>query len=176
MTTFTEEWFSVYDQEALTECARSVADLNGAVIEIGSWEGRSTITLAAAIWPCQMHAVDTWEGSPGEISEELAASRDVYATFLANIAEATAGNVIPHRMGWREFMADWTDPIRLVFIDAEHTYTEVRDNILACLPHMVAGGVICGDDAHHPPVRQAVVDTLGNAFQTSKVWHWTKEH
>lgn len=176
MTTFTEDWFSVQDREALAACARSVQHLDGAVIEIGSWEGRSTISLAAAVWPCQVHAVDTWAGSPGEISAELAAERDVYATFLANIGEATAGNVVPHRMGWREFMADWTGPIRLVFIDAEHTYREVRDNIEAVLPHVVLGGMVCGDDAHHPPVRQAVVDVLGNAFQTAKVWHWTKEH
>ena len=145
----------------------------GAVIEVGCWEGKSTIALANAVHPAIVHAVDTWQGSPGEISADLAAERDVYATFTTNIAEATAGNVEPHRMGWREFFADWAGPIRLIHIDATHSYDEVRDNIEAVRPFVVPGGVICGDDAHHPPIRRAVMDTLGNAFLTgAKLWYW----
>ena len=169
---FTEEWFSQASQDALAELAGSTDGLNGAVIEVGCWEGRSTIALANAVFPDPVHAVDTWQGSPGEISHDLARERDVYATFAANIAEATDGNVTPHRMGWREFLRDWDDPIRFVHIDATHTYDEVAANIVAVQPHMVPGGIICGDDAHHEPIREAVRDTLGNAYLTASLWHW----
>ena len=174
MTTFHENWYFTEDCQALAELARTTNHLTGAVIEVGCWEGKSTIALANAVAPDFVQAVDTWEGSPGEISADLAAGRDVYATFLDNIASATAGNVIAHRMGWREFFADWAAPIRLVHIDATHSYDEVRDNIASVQPFVVPGGVICGDDAHHPPVRRAVMDTLGNALLTgAKLWHWT---
>ena len=172
--TFTEEWFFPEDVACLTELAGATNHLDGAVVEVGCWEGRSTIALANAVHPAIVHAVDTWHGSPDEISEQLAAERDVFATFAANIDAATAGNVEAHRMGWREFFAAWSDPIRLIHIDATHSYEEVRDNIETVLPLVVSGGIIVGDDAHHWPVRQAVADTLGNAWQTSKLWHWRK--
>ena len=173
--TFTEDWFSPIGQERLAELGRSVADVPGLVIEIGCWEGRSTCALANAIHPRVVHAVDTWQGSAGEISYQLAQQRDVYATWQANIAELTEGNVIPHRMGWREYVPTITEPVALCFIDAEHTYREVFDNITAILPHMAPGGVICGDDVHHPPIVNAIRDTLGLVHVTSHgpVWSWT---
>lgn len=173
--TFTEDWFSPLGQERLAELGRQVADVPGMIIEIGCWEGRSTCALANAINPRILHAVDTWQGSAGEISYELAQQRDVFATWQHNIAALTNGNVIAHRMGWREFVPTITDPVALCFIDAEHTYREVYDNITAILPHMSPGGVICGDDVHHPPIVNAIRDTLGlvHVQSVGPVWSWT---
>ena len=158
---FTEDWFSDGMCEILASYARETFDLDGLLVEVGSWEGKSTIALANAMWPQQIHAVDTWKGSLGEISWELAKQRDVYKTFTDNIAAATRGNVVVHKMGWRRWFHDVEGPIRFCFIDAEHSYKEVRENIEAALPRMVAGGILCGDDVHHPPVIRAVLDTLG---------------
>ena len=41
------------------------------------------------------------------------------------------------------------------------------------LPLMVAGGIICGDDAHHDPVITAVMDTLGDYRREATLWIWT---
>jgi predicted O-methyltransferase YrrM len=157
---FTEEWFDSLSQDRLATLARSVDNVPGIIVEIGSWEGRSTCVLANAIRPRPVIAVDTWHGSPGEISAELAAKRDVFGQFITNVKVLTGGNVCPVRKGWREFVPTISDPVALCFIDAEHTYTEVRDNIAAILPLMAPGGIICGDDAGHPPVRQAVLEML----------------
>lgn len=173
--TFREEWFGTHSQQALVQLYERVADLTGAVVEVGCWEGRSTVALANACHPETLHAVDTWRGSPGEISAKLAEERDVHATFLDNIAELTNGNVTPHRMGWRDYFAlnhCQSTPIKFLHIDAEHSYEEVRDNITAALSLMVRGGIICGDDNHHPPVQQAVVDTLGDAGVMATLWYW----
>jgi predicted O-methyltransferase YrrM len=171
--TFTERWFCEESQSALEGLYRTVADLDGAVIEVGSWEGRSTLALSKACYPHTLHAVDTWEGSPGEISATLAADRDVHATFVDNMRRLSKGNVEPHRMGWREFFASWDQPIRLLFIDAEHSYVEVRDNIEAALPLMVPGGIVCGDDNHHPPIQRAIIDVFGDAMLTATLW-WVR--
>lgn len=164
--TFTEDWFSDWSCEALAELAVKTNGLPGAVLEVGSWEGKSTIALASAV-PDTVHAVDTWNGSPGEPSEVLAAERDVYAAFLTN----TAGlNIEAHRMGWRDYLASTDGPLRFVFIDAEHSYEEVRDTIQAVLPRMVPGGIVCGDDRHHPPVQQAVGECLGETPVAATLW------
>jgi predicted O-methyltransferase YrrM len=171
---FTEQWFHPPSQRALAWLARSTTNVNGTIVEVGCWEGRSTVALARAVAPDVVHAVDTWHGSPGEPSADLAAERDVFATFVANVAELTAGNVVPHRVGWRGYFAEHAEPIRFLHIDAEHTYREVFDNIEAALPLMAAGAVMCGDDAHHEPVQQAVIEHFGNrAARSASLW-WVK--
>ena len=160
---FGEEWFSPHSQQVLASLGRSVLGIDGDIVEVGSWTGRSTCALARAVNPRLVHSVDTWEGSPGEVSRTLAAGRDVYAEFSSNVAHFTAGNVDPHRMGWRDYFETHRDPLALVFIDAAHTYEEVRDNIEAVLPLVVRGGVICGDDVHDPGVQQGVLETLEGA-------------
>lgn len=169
--TFTENWFGDASCERLAEMGRSVVDVPGVIIENGSWEGRSSIALAQAVAPRVVHCVDTWLGSPNEVSAELAAQRDVYATFLAN----TAGlNIEPHRMGWREYAQGWDQPIALLFIDAEHTRKEVSDCIQAFRPYLSPGGVIAGDDQHFPPIRQALLDNFDprQVDLQATVWSW----
>lgn len=170
--TFQEAWFSEAACDALTRVARSTNHLIGRVVEVGCWEGRSTVTLAHAVEPEAVCAVDTWNGSPGEISADLAKQRDVHAAFLENVSRLTAGNVKPYRESWRSFFEREQVPIRFLHIDAEHSYKEVRDNIEAARPLMVPGGVICGDDAHHDPVIDAVTDTLGDYTLDATLWIW----
>lgn len=165
--TFTEEWFCEASQRAIGELVGLTRDLDGDIVEVGCWEGRSTVALANAAHPAKVHAVDTWEGSPGEISADLAAGRDVFATFTANVDELTAGNVVAHRMGWRTYFGVNKAPVKFLHIDAEHTFREVFDNIDAALPLMVPGAVMCGDDFHHPPIRQAVF----RHFRADRVVH-----
>jgi MMP 1-O-methyltransferase len=171
---FTEDWFSDSACAALAELAKQTNHLDGLVIEIGSWEGKSTCALAKAVAPADVHAVDTWHGSPGEISAELAQERDVFATFRQNVVSLTEGNVVVHVCGWRDYLKDDVGPVRFCFIDAEHTYTEVRDNIAAILPHVVEGGIVCGDDVHHEPVRRAVLEAFPDARAVGPVWFWQK--
>lgn len=165
--TYTEEWFCLESRNALRDLYKTAEDLDGVIVEVGCWQGRSTVALAKAAKPETVRAVDTWQGSPGEISAELAAGRDVFAEFQHN----TAGlNIEPYRMDWRTYFAEHRDPIKFLHIDAAHSYKEVRENIEAALPLMVPGAVICGDDAHHPPVQKAVIHTLGDAQLLATLW------
>jgi predicted O-methyltransferase YrrM len=168
---FTENWFSDGACRLLADLVRHTEGVEGRIVEIGSWEGKSTAALANAVFPSVVHAVDTWEGSPGEISEALAKERDVYGRFTENMAALTQGNVEAHRSDWRDYLAADRSPIRFCFIDATHTYEEVRDNLRAVLPLIVKGGVICGDDVHHEPVQRAVIEVLGrNIKQNGPLW------
>lgn len=174
--TFTENWFDPISQDRLAELGRQVDHIPGLIVEIGSWEGRSTCVLANAIRPREVISIDTWQGSPNEISATLAADRDVHAQWVANVTALTGGNVREWRTGWRDAIPQIDEPIALCFIDAEHTYREVHDNIVAVLPKLAAGGVLCGDDAGHPPVKRAVLDLLPEAdvFVKGNVWSYRK--
>ena len=169
---FGEQWFAPTSCKAVSELVRETNHLSGRVIEIGSWCGRSTVHIAHAAYPSHVHAVDTWAGSPNEVSGELAQQRDVYAQFLNNVEELTRGNVEPFRMGWRDYIALDDSPIRFCFIDAEHTYQEVFDNIEAVRPLLVPGAVLCGDDMAHPPVYKAVEEQFGEFEIRASLWIW----
>jgi len=170
--TFREQWFSDASVRALVKLFNRTRRLDGRIVEVGCWEGRSTCHLINAAWPYNVQAVDTWAGSPGEISRDLATtrSRNVYVTFEQNVAELTRGNVTVHREDWRSYFERDRTPIRFLHIDATHTYDEVADNIAAAVPLMVPGGIISGDDAHHPPVWDAAVDQLGSVNRDASLW------
>jgi hypothetical protein len=125
------------------------------------------MALARAVVPSVVRAVDTWQGSIGEISEVIARDRDIFSTFTAN----TAGlNVHPYRMDWRLYFDNNNERLRFCFIDGLHTYEEVRDQLAVIRPRMLPGGIICGDDNHHPPIQQAVIEAFGNAPVTATLW------
>lgn len=170
--TFTECWFDVAAQATLAELVRASSDIDGLVIEIGAWEGRSTVVLAEAASPRIVHTCDTWRGSPSDVSGSLAAERDVFAQWRSNVAHLN--NVVAHRMGWREYVPTITEPVAFCFIDAEHTYAEVFDNIVAIAPLMPSGAILCGDDIRSAEVARACADALGEFREHGAMWSWVK--
>ena len=169
---FTEDWLPVASQTVLTILVDSIKDIPGPIVEVGSWEGRSTVAIANADPTRTVHAVDTWQGSPGEVSADLAADRDVFAQFQTNIDAMTDGNVEAHRMDWRDYIATIREPIAMLFVDGLHTRPEVYATIKTFWPYLAPHAVICGDDFHHIPVRQAVLDLIPDAEWAATLWVW----
>jgi predicted O-methyltransferase YrrM len=179
---FLENWFAKPKRLRLHDAMLRVPKTNGAIVEVGSWEGRSTIDIARFFPEDSIHVIDHWLGDSVEANAKntaLAASRDVYSDFIENVKEAGVyDRLIVHRMGWREALdpSRWLDPISFIFIDAEHTYHEVKDNILRVLPLMVSGGIIAGDDYTTKEVEQATKDTLGEVKVCKgpgrSIWRW----
>jgi len=171
---FHEEWFHTASQDAVADLVRQVADIPGAIVEIGAWEGRSTCAIANAAWPRIVDTCDTWDGSNHEISEAIAKTRDVYGQWTANVAEHTKGNVVAHRMDWRDYVPTIDGPVAFCFIDAGHSYREVFDNVAAIIPMLAPGAILCGDDAHHGPVRDAIIDLfdITDVTITASLWVW----
>lgn len=172
---FDEVWIDDEQLNRLADLVKSTAHLDGEVVEIGVWQGLSTITLMNAIAPACVHAVDHWQGdsSIGKgIDPQWAASRDNYGIFLNNVREGTSGNVVVHKMGWREFVADFKLPIRFLHLDATHTADEVSDNIAALLPLAVPRAIFAGDDLHWPEVAEGVSRQFGTNFRSAGHLWW----
>ena len=45
-----------------------------------------------------------------------------------------------------EWLSEYNGNIKFIHIDASHEYDSVYKTIQLILPHMVKGGIICGDD------------------------------
>ena len=185
---FHEDWFGAPQCILLTEKAKLVEKLEGKIIEIGCWEGRSTVALANALYPQELIAVDTWQGNfdeqPDHITVLLARERDVFNEFKINIAECTKGNVISQRMDCFVFLGSLQDRIKFAHIDASHDYVSVKQALRMIIPKLITGGIICGDDyltAHKDRedlqggVQKAVMDMCPGHEVIDNFWWWIKK-
>lgn len=58
-----------------------------------------------------------------------------------------------------------------VFIDADHSYPGVFDDIVSWVPKVKLGGLITGHDINLESVRNAVADTIGNYTTEGERWN-----
>ena len=103
------------------------------------------------------------------------------ATFQRNVRNFTAGNVVAIRSDIHQFLTGYQGRMRFVHIDASHDYASVRRTLTGVLPHLVPGGIVCGDDILSASlqradldggVERAVRESLPG-FQTSgNFWWW----
>lgn len=65
--------------------------------------------------------------------------------------------------------------IDIIFIDAEHSYNGVKNDIKNWLPKIKKGGILAGHDYNHPNfpgVKNAVVELLGNSINVERGYVW----
>lgn len=171
---FHENWMSD-DQCMLLARIAQQAPPDGACVEIGAWEGKSTIAIAGALGDRTLIAVDTWAGNidegPAHPSVVAALTRDVYAQFRRNLDAYGIGNVQAHHGDWAEWAAHTTFPLAFVHLDAAHDLDTVNAQLDALVPRMVPGGILCGDDYHAPGVRLALT-RLDGVESDGKLWYW----
>lgn len=130
----------------------------GQIIELGSYKGRSTTILGFAAHS-PVAAIDTFKGSPehGDI--------DTYEEFLQNIA-GVQSNVQVYRedavSAANHFLPE---SISLLFVDADHEYTAILDQLDAWLPKLAKDSVVILHDVGDwaGPTR-AASDLLYNGF------------
>ena len=142
----------------------------GNIVEIGSWEGMSTVYLALgskAGGGGRVFAIDPHRGTSD--FHEVYGVEDTEPIFRENIKRAGVDDIaIPLVMKSEEAAKGWTEPISLLWIDGAHEYENVRKDILLWEPYLEEGGVIAFHDALHslcPGVRKAIYKYI---FQSNK--------
>jgi hypothetical protein len=129
------------------------------IVEVGSWVGRSTRFLADLAPNAVIVAIDHWEGSPEHHEDpELAkALPHLYEAFLAESWDYRA-RIIPVKMtsieGLKRVAEAGLQP-QLGYIDADHSYESVLNDILTALDRFPESK-IAGDDYDWPGVKQAL--------------------
>jgi beta-1,4-mannosyl-glycoprotein beta-1,4-N-acetylglucosaminyltransferase len=184
---FHECWYSNEQLAWLSAAVDRVAGLRGALVEIGCWEGRSTIAIANACHPEPVVAIDSWLGNrdehPDHPTVALAQARDLFGQFQINVRALTQGNVVVMRRDCHAALADWTGPIKFAHIDGSHDYHSVGRSIDACRRFLVPGGVVCGADFLTADlsradldggVERAVRELLPGFELNHSFWSWTR--
>lgn len=140
----------------------------GAVLEIGSFKGRSTFILASAAKLAgedRIFAVDPLV-APSETDPDLGGEASSEADFLRNLDEAgVAGNVEFFKEFSGELAPRWDRPIRLLWIDGDHTYKGTKADLDGFLPSLSDGAIVAMHDVLHEfegGIRVFAEDILGS--------------
>jgi predicted O-methyltransferase YrrM len=142
-------WLRLPDAFLLFRLAK--ATKSGAVVEIGSAWGRSTLCLAEGARLAGgegVTAIDPHSGDPWYLKDAGLGQIDSFAEFAANVARAGLTEwVKPVVMTSEAAAARFpATPIRLLFIDGLHTPEAVQRDITDWVPRVTEGGVIVFDD------------------------------
>jgi len=138
----------------------------GAILEIGSFKGRSTVMLAKAASHYGLGpivAIDP-HNSPVLLDHQVNAEASSYRDFLDSLHAAGVSNhVEPHRARSTDVSSSWNRPIRLLWIDGDHSYEGAKKDLDGFLPGLVPFGVVAFHDALNAfpgPIRVFVEDVL----------------
>jgi predicted O-methyltransferase YrrM len=189
---FNEDWYSLQQINNLILLVEKTKDISGNLIEIGCWEGKSTINIANKCYPEILICNDTWLGNTEEskisgsehITETILKTRDVYTIFVKNMNTLTKQNYQIVKKDCIEWLTNYNEPIKFIHIDASHEYESVYKTIQLALPKMVKGGIICGDDflsanmnhhLLHGGVERAVKESFTNFKNIDNLWYFINE-
>jgi predicted O-methyltransferase YrrM len=137
----------------------------GTFVELGAWLGKSSSYLCDKATGQQIIIIDSFKGTQEYIDSyyNLAKTADIYELFVENMGSRKYKAIkATSKAASRKFKDESLD---VVFIDLNHSYESVKEDIALWLPKVKKGGYLAGDDYHEnwPGVIQAVNEML-NGF------------
>jgi predicted O-methyltransferase YrrM len=137
-----EGWLSEPQGRALFDAASSTTG-RGAIVEIGSWKGRSTIWLAAGAQTCgrRVHAIDP------HVNSREDPQANTLADFTQNLEKAGLSDAVePLIMPSADAARMIEGPVEVLFIDGDHSYEAARRDAELWLPKLVDGATVMFHD------------------------------
>lgn len=143
------------------------------ILEIGSWQGRSTRALADnSSDNTLIVAVDPWNY---KIGGGFKSDMETYSMFRRNLKKhLESEKVIPVQ----KLFKDYHSAIKFdfIFIDGDHFARQVKHDINKSLTLLNEGGIIAGHDYCDvwPDVKKVVDSIFPNVNLVESIW-WTKK-
>jgi len=140
----------------------------GAIVEIGSFKGKSTVMLAKVASHYDLGPVTAIDphNSPILLNQQADPGASSYQDFRQSIESARVTQHVESHLAYSTDVAtSWKQPIRILWIDGDHSYEGARRDLEGFLPHLVPFGVLAFHDALNAfpgPIRVFVEDVLGS--------------
>jgi predicted O-methyltransferase YrrM len=165
-----EGWLD--DQEAdllMATAIKACIDLPApqAIVEIGSYQGKSTVILGSVIktyFPMgRVYAIDPHEGVVGAADQGLQSTPPTLVRFKQNIQNAGLSDVVETIKEF-SFNVQWNRHVSLLFIDGLHDYPNVARDFWHFANWVKQGGFIAFHDYadYYPGVQAFVNEILGS--------------
>jgi predicted O-methyltransferase YrrM len=136
-------WMNINELRQIEKWAKDVP-LNGTIVEVGSYHGRSAIAWASSCDPTVIvHCIDN----------------DICLEFLENTKHLT--NLKSYQASSPNIENFDVNEIDIFFLDASHKNPNDMDNINFFLPRIKKGGLLCGHD-YAPAEPEMAEDVIKN--------------
>jgi predicted O-methyltransferase YrrM len=122
----------------------------GTIVEIGSFRGRSTVMLAKVASHYGLAPVVAIDPHNSEIllRPDGPIEPTSYHDFLESLRVTGVSTYVEvHRAQSKTISATWTRPIRLLWIDGDHSYNGTKDDFQGFVPSLVPFGIVALHDA-----------------------------
>lgn len=129
--------------------AIALAPADGANVEIGSFKGRSTAGLAYVARHYGLGTVVAIDPHtcPSPTDPVLIGQDDTFDNFVDNIAQAGLSDAVdPRRAYSNEVAAGWTEPIRFLWIDGDHSYAAAQSDLRLFKSFLADGALVAMHD------------------------------
>jgi predicted O-methyltransferase YrrM len=154
-------WLTDEEGEALYDLAKRCSG-RGAIVEIGSWKGKSTICLG----------LGSRAGAGARIFAVDPHADYRFGDFKDNVERAEVADLVTPIASLSQPAAeDFEEPIELLFVDGSHEYDLVLEDFEKWVPKVVDGGwVAFHDTTWTPGPRKVVGQTVyrGRVFKDVK--------
>lgn len=185
-------WMPESELKLLEDLAFKVP-VNGVIIEVGPFLGRSSWCFAKTAPTATVYCLDIWDPSEHPFTppssfddgvlDDFGKAENVQQTegTLANFKHFTSDcpNIVPMRGRSPESFVGWTTKADLIFLDGLHHNPGFHKDLVFWIEHLKPGGTISGDDCArtHPDVLWTIHDLCkdrGLAFQVKgRIWSIT---
>jgi len=116
-------------------------------LEVGSWKGISSAIIARHV--DVLYCVDTWLGNESlQSMREQAEASSIYKCFHTNMIQKKVNSKILHaHMNSNEAVKLFkNNTFDMIFLDADHAYSSIKQDIELWMPKVKSGGYLCGHD------------------------------
>lgn len=144
----------------------AVVPKDGVIVEIGSYQGKSTVCLGlgAKESGARVYAIDPHEDL--QVNESTHYGMENHAALLRNLLEWEVAQTV-RVVAFRSVLAwtGWYEPINLLWIDGDHDYMSVRDDLFCWQEYAHNKIAVHDSSGHFPGVTQALEEFLAESPQ-----------
>jgi len=167
-----EGWLSPAEIQLLYKTAHGVKKNKGVILEIGSWQGKSTVCLATVVLDAKndvlVYAVDPHEGS---IEHQASSINHSLLKFKQNITRfGFDEKVHPIVKRSKDASQAWDKPIAFLWIDGDHSYEGVKTDFDSWFRFVAEGGIIAFHDCNSEEVGNFVTREVLSRKDVKGAW------
>jgi len=155
-----EGWLTAKEGNVLYELAKNCS-VDGVIVEVGSWKGKSTICLAKGSIAGNRMKIFAVDPHTGSAEHRKHGTVNTLAEFKRNIRQAEVQHIItPLVMTSEQAAEKFPMPVGLLFVDGSHDYADVKKDFDCWISRVIPNGIVAFHDSVKWSGVRKVVDEL----------------